>query len=277
MQDRSFIAVLAGMALAIALAPGARAQAPDDVDDAAVAQAPLPADDAEARARFEAGRIAFGQGRYESALEDFRRAHDLTGRSELLYNIGSAADRLRLDGEALEAFEAYLAAVQESPVHPEVRRRVAVLREMLERGERETEDGAATEPVADAPPEGGGAPAQDAATSPRMDSGGRSTLGPWLTLGAASLLMTVGVALGAVGVRKMNNWQDPPQGSRWSEVQDGHARGARLSAAGWAVAGLGVGGLSGAILWLLRGGRAEEEPATRVEVGPLSIGVRGRF
>jgi hypothetical protein len=34
--------------------------------------------DAEARARFEAGRIAYAAGRYDDALDDFEHANDLS-------------------------------------------------------------------------------------------------------------------------------------------------------------------------------------------------------
>jgi tetratricopeptide (TPR) repeat protein len=82
----------------------------------------------EARARFVAGRIAFGEGRYEDALADFTRAYELSGKPELLYNIGHTADRLRHDEEALEAFERFLELMPEHEARDEVERRVAVLR-----------------------------------------------------------------------------------------------------------------------------------------------------
>lgn len=84
--------------------------------------------DEEARHLFEAGRAAFANGRYEEARDQFVRSHDLSGRPALLYNIGTAEDRLRNDGAALAAFEAYLAALPDAENATEVRARVEVLR-----------------------------------------------------------------------------------------------------------------------------------------------------
>lgn len=92
---------------------------------------PSGARDAEARGLFEAGRAAFADGRFEDARDYFRRAHALSGRDALLYNIGSTEDRLRNDAAALEAFEAYLAAVPDAENASEVRGRIEVLRRTL--------------------------------------------------------------------------------------------------------------------------------------------------
>jgi tetratricopeptide (TPR) repeat protein len=125
---------------------------------AAHAQAPDASRDAEARGLFEAGRAAFNDGRFEDALGYFRRAYELSGRADLLYNIGNTADRLRREGEALDAFEQYLREVPSSPNRREVEGRVRVMREHLgsqtepplasDIGEPEYED-ATTAPVVD--------------------------------------------------------------------------------------------------------------------------------
>ena len=101
-------------------------------------QAPVPdptapdaSRDREARGLFEAGEEAFRAGRYADALDYFRRAHTLSGRAALLYNVGVAADRVRRDDEAIEAFERYL---RESPPtvsnRSEVESRLHALREV---------------------------------------------------------------------------------------------------------------------------------------------------
>lgn len=111
------------LVLAASVGTAARGRAQDAVERA----------DAEARSRFEAGRAAMAAGRTEDALVDFRRAYELSHRPALLYNIGVAADRLRRDDEALEAFEAYLASMPASDVtnRAEVEGRITVLRETI--------------------------------------------------------------------------------------------------------------------------------------------------
>ena len=94
-----------------------------------VAEALDPARDAEAHARFEAGRIAYAAARYEDALADFEDAYALSERPELLYNIAQCHDRLRHDAEAIVALERYLAAVPEATNRVEVETRVAALRD----------------------------------------------------------------------------------------------------------------------------------------------------
>jgi tetratricopeptide (TPR) repeat protein len=84
--------------------------------------------EAEARSLFEAGRRAFTDGRFEDALERFRQSYELSGRAELLFNIGQAADRLRRDRDALAAFEQYLAALPRATNRREVESRILVLR-----------------------------------------------------------------------------------------------------------------------------------------------------
>jgi tetratricopeptide (TPR) repeat protein len=101
---------------------------------AAAAQSPDPwSSDQQARDLFQRGRDAFNDGRFEDALHDFRRSYQLSGRPELLFNIGSASDRLRHNQEALDAFEGYLEARPEAPNRREVERRIVVLRHAIAR------------------------------------------------------------------------------------------------------------------------------------------------
>lgn len=89
--------------------------------------------DEEARVVFSAGREAYARGDYESALESFRQAYELSNRPELQFNIAQAADRLRRDRDARDAFEAYLNAVPDAPNRVEVEARLRVLREEIAR------------------------------------------------------------------------------------------------------------------------------------------------
>jgi tetratricopeptide (TPR) repeat protein len=101
------------------------------------------ADDAAAKEYFEAGRVAFDQADYESALTYFRHAYRTSGRGALLYNIGVAADRLQRDREAVEAFEQYLETTEKPARESEVRTRIEALRESI--AEREATERALIE------------------------------------------------------------------------------------------------------------------------------------
>ena len=86
--------------------------------------------DEEARALFEAGKVAYEDGRFVDALGYFEHSYELSKRTALQYNLGLAYDRLRRDREALAAFEAYLEAPDPARA-PEVQNRVKALREHL--------------------------------------------------------------------------------------------------------------------------------------------------
>ena len=109
------------------LCAGASAQATTSAGDS------VPSDhDREARFLFEAGRTAYDAGRYQESLDHFQRAYELSQRAALLYNVGQAADRLRKDELALDAFERYLAALPEADNRPAVEERIRVLRQVLQ-------------------------------------------------------------------------------------------------------------------------------------------------
>lgn len=119
------LALVASFAARAAHAQSTTAATPVRVDQAEV--------DTQARDAFDAGRAALEQGRPEDALIDFRQAYRLSGRPELLYNIGLVEDRLRHDRAALEAFQGYLDAVPGAQNRASVEDRIRLLREEIAR------------------------------------------------------------------------------------------------------------------------------------------------
>jgi tetratricopeptide (TPR) repeat protein len=118
------VLVLGGLSLAVALAlvhpSPASAQRPED--------ASAPADtEQEARALFEAGRIAYENGRFADALPSFTRAFELTGRPALIFNIGQCLDRLGRSAEAADAYRRFLTAVPDAPNRNFLEGRLAIL------------------------------------------------------------------------------------------------------------------------------------------------------
>ncbi|MGE0788107.1 MAG: tol-pal system YbgF family protein [Sandaracinaceae bacterium] len=83
--------------------------------------------DAEARALFDAGRIAYEQGHFDRALDAFSRSFELSGRREMLYNIGSTYDRLGRTAEAIAYLRRYLDEVPGAENGAFVRSRLEVL------------------------------------------------------------------------------------------------------------------------------------------------------
>jgi len=108
--------------------------------------------DREARANFEAGRLAYEDARYADALGYFERAYELSERPELLYNVGQSLDRLRRDAEAVDAFERFLEAVPETHKRNEVEARLEILRGQVAEVPTPEETAEAALPRETAPP-----------------------------------------------------------------------------------------------------------------------------
>lgn len=152
------------------------------------------ASDEEARALYQAGRVAFDDGRFADALGYFERAHELSGRPQLLFNIGSAADRLRRNAVALEHFEAYLEAVPDAENRRSVEARITLLRDALEHGR---EHGTAEDQVP-TPEETAAAGMVEAPTDP-VGPESRSRTGLWVGIGVgAAVLVGLAVVLALV-------------------------------------------------------------------------------
>lgn len=80
-----------------------------------------------ARDFFARGSEAYDAGEFAVAMRYFREAYELSGRPELLFNMGAAADRLRHDEEALDYYRQFLAAMPESPHRSNVRARIEAI------------------------------------------------------------------------------------------------------------------------------------------------------
>ena len=108
-------------------------------------EAPLGEREAAARAEFRAGADAFSAGRYEEALEFWERSYELAEKPELLYNMGTALDRLRRNREAIDAFTAYLSATTDASNRTEIEARI----ERLRQAEEESHEAPSTDRLRD--------------------------------------------------------------------------------------------------------------------------------
>ncbi|MFW6067721.1 MAG: hypothetical protein ACOC97_05230 [Myxococcota bacterium] len=182
----------------------AHAQGRADVPDPNQAGAKAEQVEEEARALFQAGRLAYESGRYEEALERFRAAHELTSLPALLYNVALAADRARYDEEALAAYERFLAESDpDEATRRQVEARIAGLRRASEREGSQKEQPSPT-------PANGGVPTPeetaraDQPTSPPsspvepdLDDTDESTTGlsAWAWVGIGGGILAAGAAV----------------------------------------------------------------------------------
>jgi tetratricopeptide (TPR) repeat protein len=125
-----------------------------------VVPSPAACQDALARTHFEAGTSYYEAGDYEDALREFQRAHDLSQRPELLYNLSLCHQQLGAFGEAARLLERYLEEAVDVPHRPNLERRLRNLRQ------RAAEEQGTTQgrPTAGGEPGGDGDPLADPTT-----------------------------------------------------------------------------------------------------------------
>jgi len=216
-------------------------------------------DDSAAREYFERGRSAFEEADYESSLVYFRHAYGLSGRSQLQYNIGVAADRLQREEEALDAFEQYLRDTENPVREAEVRERIHALRQSI--AEREATERALSEA------------AIRYQTPGRLDDSGagkrveRSAL-----IGGAALAAVgvAGVAAMVVGLARDGECSDQAAGRCVSE--------SAVTSWTWVYGGLGIAALAGSASWIsISAKRRKSKHETEVSISPSGFMVSGKF
>jgi tetratricopeptide (TPR) repeat protein len=229
--------------------------------------------DEEARGFFIAGRAAFAAGRYREALERFERSHAMSGRPELLYNIGSAAERAGELGRALEAYRAFVNARPDAERRPEAEARVTALAARLARGEPASAERAAGEPRAASEPHSQSAtPALDVAP----DSGpaaGADLLAPALCLTGGGVVLMGGATLLGLGLAARARVEGAPDGATYTDYADDFRRAPRFENAGIALLSAGAVAAGMSTWWLVRRRHAR----VSVAVGAAQLSVRGAF
>ena len=171
---------------------------------------------------FAVGTQAYADGEFEAALTSFRRAYDLTGSPDLLYNIATVSDRMRRDEEALEAYEGYLEARPKSADREHVESRIDVLRAAIEarrRAELDAEIEARSAAIE--------AAARVKAERPLTQYVGPGP-GPWITIGVGGAAVVSGAVLVGLGQRDQKSVESAVPGL---ELFDGARDGRPWSAA----------------------------------------------
>lgn len=174
------------------------------------------ATDQRARELFQKGDVAYSEGRYEEALASFQEAYDLSGRSQLLFNISNALERLGRYQEAVDALEKYLASGKAKD-RDVVQKRLANLKKRVEEQKKEQEKLAKEEEEKRKKEEeerakreaaqGNGANNGGGSTGPKQPDKPETPLLPWILIGGgAAVFVTGGVfgilTLGARGEAK---------------------------------------------------------------------------
>lgn len=243
----------------------------------------------EARALFIAGRSAFNEGRYETALDYFQRSYSLSGRSVLLFNVAQCLDRLRRDEEALAAFEQYLREVPEAENRTEVESRVEILKAAIaSRQQAPAPVVASTDPTASQ-----GAPSNANDTTPAADaqssapvaaeaseSGASSSfpIGPVVTMAGGGIAAIVGAILmvGAKGTASdIENVE--PGAQTATQLESSRSSAESQWIIGQVVLGVGAAAAVGGLAWLLLDSGEENSGGVALQVQPTGLRLAGRF
>lgn len=225
--------------------------------------------DEEARTLFSLGSTAYDEGRFADALDYFQRAYDLSQRPQLLFNVGQAADRLRQDRRALEAFEAFLAAVPNAPQREAIVARVAILRASIERAEA-----APAAPPAVEPP----APVVAPEPVPVPVDDGRSAVPGVVIASGGGAVLVVGVVFLALGMGDANDVEGAPDGTPFADVADAYDRAPTRITVGSILAGVGLAATATGIVLAARSGRRDDDRAAlELRATPGGLLLRGSF
>jgi tetratricopeptide (TPR) repeat protein len=206
--------------------------------------------DPEAHGLFLAGEAAYEAGRFEDALRYFQQSYELSPRPALLFNIGQAADRARLDSIALDAFRRFLSASPEldATSRRTVELRVAALEAALARGEHaapvEETTVVETTPIAETTVESTSTesaetvPIEPPPSAP-PSGGGPDGAGLALVITGGAVAVAGGILIG-VGTPDTGALADPRVGETYPEAQSRQDTGTALVVSGLASAGVGA-------------------------------------
>lgn len=138
-----------------------------------------------AHAKYLSGKVDYDEGKYASAIANFKAAYerDCT-KHELLVIISRAHELDHNSAEAIRALEVYLERQPNSPEASVHRAKIATLKERLA---EERKKAAATPPPT--------ATTQPGSPPPSSAEGQGHTIYPWLVVGAGVVSLAVGVVL----------------------------------------------------------------------------------
>jgi tetratricopeptide (TPR) repeat protein len=232
--------------------------------------------DAEGRALYQAGLVAYRDGRFDAAERYFRQAYEASGRPELLYNIGVSAEQARHDDAALEAYEAFLEALPDAPQRARVETRIVTLREM---GAGQADGSEAEEE--EARPEVETAVAREVdearpADASAGDGGEGAGPLPWVIVGVSGAIAVTGAILLGVGLGDISTVEGATNPARWADFEGAYDRAPTLTGIGITGLAVGLAGVAlGVVLAVTAGGEAEGGVSLRV--GPTALRLEGTF
>jgi tetratricopeptide (TPR) repeat protein len=263
-------------------AAGARGQtvtAPDAADGADGARV-----EEIARQHFQLGRAQYESGQFRDAAASFERAHELSKRDMLWYNIYLAYRDAGDNAKAAEALRNYLTRVEQVDNRGHLEARLASLDRLVQEEQARKEQARA-----EAAASGVAEPAQAAEPAATGDqpaepppAGESPSIVPYVLLGVGGAMMIGGVVTGLMASSKHSELEEqcpnnPCDASLQDLADDGQTL--ALTADVLLFGGIAVAA-TGGVLWFLNrnasGGSGEQPVAAAVGCGPRGCAGRVR-
>lgn len=283
------LGVLWGVGLLLVASPAAaQGQEGQQGQDERGEQAEQGEDD-EARMHFRLGRAYYDSGRFEEAADEFQKAHELSQRPQLLYNVFIArrdAGQLR---QAIEALERYLELVPDPEGRESLEARLRSMRRLhqqqqsaraargRDRPDETPADGSDDGPGGQDVDDDVGDPDDDAPAGDAGEDGGGAVVGadpegdgpslvPWVVMGAGAAMVAGAVVTGILALGAESQLEeDCPMGacttSDWMDTRDHGQAMATLTDVLLITGGLTVAAGAALLFLLDEGSVAERDPS----------------
>lgn len=202
----------------VSASPPVRADPPPDPKSN-----PSRADIKRAREMFDNGATLFAEGSYDGAIEAFRRAFQLSGEANCLFNIALAYDRMDRFDEAIEYMQYYRAYAPKRD-HAAIAERIESLETRKQKAQDEAAR-AAAEAAAVAAAQAAAAAEEAAKREQQAEADEPKVFGPLAIAGTAVAIAGFGVATG-LGIASLRRKDDAasacglgPDGDRFCPAQ----------------------------------------------------------
>jgi tetratricopeptide (TPR) repeat protein len=257
-------------------AAGAHAQtaaAPDGADGARVEEI--------ARQHFQLGRAQYESGQFREAAASFERAHELSKREVLWYNIYLAYRDAGDNAKAAEALRNYLTGVEQMDNRAHLEARLASLDRLVQEEQAREEQARAAEAAGR-----GAEPAQSAEPAATSDQPAEPppadespSIVPYVLLGVGGAMMIGGVVTGLMASSKHSELEEQcPNNPCDASLQDLADEGQTLALTADVLlfGGIAVAATGGVLWFLNRNASSDGEQPVAAAVGCGPRGCAGR-
>jgi len=204
-----------------------------------------------AKTHYDLGAKYYQQGNYEQALEEFRKAHKLKQRPELLFNIGRCQEALGKGELAIASYKTYLEQKPGASNRKLVEKRIENIQRRL----------AGAEP---AKPDKPAAPAPSPEPEPEGKGAGVIKIAGWSAVGLGVASLVAAGVMGGLALDRNSDYEEAYNTThlRYSEAKHLLEDSRNFEKASFALLGVGVAAAAagaGLLVWdMMRGEESDE-------------------